>query len=378
MKIALVTNNYRPYAGGVVSSIDTLAGQLVKLGHQVYIVTLDFEGLGNSYDGQIAIIRVFCPLRFVYKTNHIAIPWFPNQAIRRILAGIRPDIIHSHHPFLLGVSALKAGEKLGIPVVFTYHSQYEKFAYHVPMPQDICMSLIRKKTLAYCNRVQGIIAPSAFIVQDLVQNGCQVITKVLPSGVLPIYFESKIAIKPVKDCFELLTVSRFAKEKTITFLLEMFAKLAQNHKNFKFTLVGYGPEKSYLLNYAYFRLNLLPEQVKFIDKPDTKEQLKQYYQQADLFVFASQAETQGLVLAEAMACGTPVVARYGPGQNDLVVNGQNGYLVHDLNEMVNVVSLIAKNRALHDSLQQGAWLAGKAYDPLFLAQKIVDFYQIFL
>lgn len=374
MKIALVTNNYKPYAGGVVSAIEVLANQLISIGHQVYIITLDFEGLGNSCEGEVIIIRIFCPIRFIYQTKHIAIPWLPNQAVLQALESIKPDIIHSQHPFLLGVAAIKAGQKLDIPVIFTYHSQYEKFAHLVPLPQALCTNLIRQKIINYCNQVNGIVAPSSFVAQVLQAQGCIVPTQIIPSGVAPFYLEQNPVYKKIKKPFELLTVSRFAKEKDLPFLLDMFSKLVKLDPNFKLTLVGYGPEKDYLIYYAYEILKLLASQVTFVEHPH-KARLKQLYRDSDLFLFASMAETQGLVLAEAMACGTPVVALAGPGQNDLIVNGKNGFLVKTSDEMANVIQFIASDPTLYQNLQKMAFESGKCYDPRVLACRLIDFYQ---
>lgn len=374
MKIALVTNNYKPYAGGVVSAIETLTSQLVSIGHQVFIVTLDFEGHGNSLEGEVTIIRIFCPIRFIYQTKHIAIPWLPDQAVLQALKNIKPDIIHSHHPFLLGISAIKAGQKLNIPVVFTYHSQYEKFAHLVPLPKFLCTNLIRQKIINYCNQVNGIIAPSSFVAQVLQSQGCVVPIKIIPSGVAKLYLKQGPIYKKPKKIFELLTVSRFAKEKDLPFLLDMFARLIKLSANFRLTLVGYGPEKNYLMYYAYEILRLSKIQLVFVEQPP-KTRLKQLYRKSDLFLFASMAETQGLVLAEAMACGTPVVALAGPGQDDLIINGKNGFLVKTSDEMMQIIQLIANNLHLHQKMQKFAFESGKCYDPKLLTSRLIDFYQ---
>lgn len=371
MKIAIVTNNYKPYSGGVVSSIDSFATNLAAEGHKVFIITLDFTGLGNSYNGNISVIRIFSPIRFVYKTNHIAIPWLPSRAILQILQDINPDVIHSQHPFLLGSSALKAARALDVPVVFTYHSQYEKFAHHVPLPDKITKGVIRTMTSAYCDDVDGIIAPSGSVA-DLIKNGgCATNVKVIPSGILPIYLKSKFKCKKENSYFNLLTVSRFAKEKEIPFLLKMFAQLDDR---FKLTLVGYGAQYQYLRSLAYDDLKFTEERVKFVVRP-AKTKIVQLYKQSDAFVFASRAETQGLVLAESMATGTPVVARYGPGQDDLVVDGSNGFLVNSIDEMVDRVQLLASDRELHLKMQRAAFKAGSCYDSLALSRKLVEFYE---
>lgn len=371
MKIAVVTNNYKPYSGGVVSSIDTFAQHLAILGHQVYIITLDFEGLGSTYGEQISIIRLCSPVRFNYRTFPIAIPWLPQRTLWQTLQEINPQIVHSQHPFLLGVAALKASRKLGIPILFTHHSQYEQFAHLIPFPQLLAAGIIRKQTLAYCQAVDGVVAPSNFIQQLLRQQGCKTPVRVIPSGILPIYLSSTQIRKPIRQKFQLLTVSRFAKEKNIPFLLEMFAMLPDP---FHLNVVGYGPEEAALRHYAYTVLQIPKERLTFIERP-TKPALQKFYQTADLFVFASTAETQGLVLAEAMASGTPVIALAGPGQDELVINGKNGFLINSQAEMALNIQKIFNDPNLHWQLQKGAFASGKNYAPARLTQELVNFYQ---
>jgi len=373
----LVTNNYKPYSGGVVSAIDTLCQSLVQLGHQIYIVTLDFEGKGSSDISPVPVIRLVCPVRFRYKDSYIAIPWQPDQAIFDLVRTIKPDIIHASHPFLLGVSALKAGQKLQIPLVFTYHSQYEKFAHWLPIPEVISICLIRQKILTYCTQVSGIIAPSYSIASSLnscLSNMCSTPIRVIPSAISRLYLDTQFSYKLTNSyLFKLLTVSRFAKEKNLGFLLWMFKQLVSISPNFCLTLVGYGPELANLKHEAYQVLGFCQQQLIFVERPD-KATIKQLYQSSDLFVFASQAETQGLVLAEAMACGTPVVALAGAGQNDLVINHQNGFLVQDLNQMVRSILKIAHNPALHQKMQKAAFRTAQNYDPVRLAHQQIEFY----
>ena len=94
-----------------------------------------------------------------------------------------------------------------------------------------------------------------------------------------------------------------------------------------------------------------------------------------MFIFASQAETQGLVLAEAMANGTPVVSLAGPGQDELVINGQNGFLVQDKFQMAQAVRLLESNAKLHQSMQKNAFKTGQLFEPKRLCAQLFDFYQ---
>ena len=99
MKILFVTNNYKPYSGGVVSSIDAFSLELRKQGHIVSIVTLDFEGAKETDEH---VIRIVCPLKFFYKTNPIAVPIFVRWQLSGIIQSFKPDVVHAHHPSCSG------------------------------------------------------------------------------------------------------------------------------------------------------------------------------------------------------------------------------------------------------------------------------------
>jgi 1,2-diacylglycerol 3-alpha-glucosyltransferase len=369
LKIAIVTNNYKPYSGGVVSSIDSYATTLKSLGHKVFIITLDFLNVGSSPEENI--YRIKCPIRFKYKNNIMALPWRANNAVSKLLKELSPDIVHSQHPFLLGQSALNVSRKLNIPIVFTYHTQYELYLHYIPLPQFMLKSLLKKITQNYCNSVNGIIAPSNLIKNYLLDNGIIKPIKVIPSGILPIFIISDFKERKINYPVKLLTVSRFVKEKNIKFLLEAFSRLDQN--KFEFTLVGYGAYLPQLKNYAFNILGLKKENLKFIQKP-AKENLVQYYRDSDLFIFSSKSETQGLVLAEAMSSGRPVVALNAPGSDEIVVNNVNGFLVQDVNEMCQKINYIVNNLELFKQMQYNAWLSAQKYNPINTTNSLIDFY----
>lgn len=368
LTIAIVTNNYKPYAGGVVNSITSFYHELKQQGHAVTIITLDFLNTPAPYEEDV--IHVPCPITFLYKTNHMAIPWRANHYVLQIIKKINPDIIHSQHPFLLGQSALKAAKQLHIPIVFTYHTLYDQYVHYAPMlPAWISQRLVMQTVNTYCALVDGIIAPSSAMHNALTAAHIKNNIRTLPSAIAPVFFELQPISKKRSPSFKLLCVSRFVQEKNLYFLLDLLATL--DHR-FTLTLVGYGVELSALQHYAYTTLQL-HERVLFIVKP-SKDELVNLYQQADLFVFASQTDTQALVLAEAMACSTPVVSLNGPGQRDIIKQGINGYLVHSLQEMHHAITAIADDPQLHIALQEGALQTAQHYKPTCITRQLLDFY----
>jgi len=369
LKIAIVTNNYKPYSGGVVSSIDSFSRALRTLGNTVNIITLDFTN--DAHDDE-NVFRIKCPIKFTYKNNPIAVPLLPYKKIFSQIKKLSPDIIHSQHPFLLGNNALKVSNKLKIPIVFTYHTVYEEYLDYIPLPKIFTKPIVRSMVLSYCNRSDGIIVPSESIYNYLNQSSVKQSMQIIPSGILPVFEMNPFTQKEARGPFKLLTVSRFVKEKNIYFLLDVFSKL--NQDDFTFTLIGYGSELGNLKNYAYQKLNLSEQNLKFIEKPD-KEVIASFYRDSDVFIFSSTTETQGLVLAEAMSCGTPVVALKASGSNDIIKNGTNGFLVESKHEMIKRINQISKDPILHRQMQKQSWLTGQSYNSFNSTQKLINFYK---
>lgn len=373
MNILMVTNNFTPYTGGVVSSIKALVDELQKSGHSVILITLDFTG---NNDDPPWVKRIYCPLKFMYKTNHMAIPWRAKSQITNIMAGYKPDIIHLHHPFLLGSIAYKLARTHKIPVVFTYHTIYEAYAHYVPLlPRFLTADIIKKQVLYFCTQVDGIIAPSSYI-NDYVSQYTTKKTVTIPSGLLPQFMGATVIKKPQNEPIKLLVVSRMVKEKNLESILNVAQKLAQSKVAFRLVLIGYGGQYELLQSYAYQTLSLSQEQVIFVHKP-SKEVIAKAYQEADLFLFSSQTDTQAIVLAEAMAHGTPVIALDGPGQRDIIKDGLNGYIVQTDDQMVKEIEQLAFNRALLDQLSGGAHKTSQDYHPTKVAERCVQFYSSF-
>lgn len=373
LNVCMITNNYTPYSGGVVSSIKSHKQELENLGHKVKIVTLDFLN-SDVKDIEENVIRLSCPLKLKYYNNPIAFPLCPDKQILKIIEKLNPNIIHTHHPFLLGSSALKASKILDIPLIFTYHTIYEKFLHYIPIPKLILEPLIKTIVKSFCSEVKNIIVPSSSILEYIKTNNIissQNKIKIIPSGILNIFKKENFEYKSLSNKFKLLTVSRFAKEKNIDFLIKAFSKLDQNI--FEFTLVGYGPELESLQHYAYNKLKLNNKNIKFIIKPD-KQDLVKLYDKSDLFLFASQNETQGLVLAESMARGTPIVALTGSGIYDIIDTNYNGFIVNNITEMILTINFIKNNIVLFKNLQYNSWNTGKNYWPESCTQKLINFY----
>lgn len=365
--ILFVTNNYRPYSGGVVHSIDATVQELRASGHDVYIVCPQF--FDAHPDDQEYIIRLPSLFRFMYKQNYMAVPWRPYYHLARVCNVLKPHIVHVHHPFMLGPVAVAYAKSVGVKVVFTYHTMYEAYAHYALLPRWVMAPMIEKTVIKFCKTVDHIVAPSHGIQQHLIQHGVTAVT-VIPSGLRTEFRNPQFLPKKLNKPYQLLYVGRFVQEKNIPFLVDVIAQLPDEYH---MTFVGYGSDTEYIKRYIYSVRGLSAEQVKFVIKPDVGT-LLEAYRSAHLFLFPSQTDTQGLVLAESMACSTPVVALDGVGQRDLVRHGKNGFLVNSVTEMSDMVRRICADSNLYLYLQVGAWEASQAYDAQVLTDRLMILY----
>lgn len=373
LTIFLVTNNYRPYSGGVVSSVEVLCNELKKRGHTVFIITLDF--LGPEQGPEINIIRIPSLIRFKYKGNHMAIPCRADSHMQRLVATLKPDIIHVHHPFLLGVTAFKAAKQKNIPIVFTYHTQYESYLHYVPLPQPITYFLLKKRLHTFCKAVDALVFPRAFLADHVKKKfGIKNYYTVIPSSIDEQFFAPS-TVSPSNKEWVLLTVSRFTPEKNLFFLLRVIKLLSSLPIVLK--LVGYGTQLEELKHYAYNELELSIRTVIFIIKPP-KNMLIDVYKSAHLFLFSSLTETQGIVLAEALVSGLPVIALDAPAQRECIEQGFNGFLVNSEYEMKEKIELLRKDKELYKTLKEEASKSGRLYHPTRYAHRVIDLYTNFL
>ncbi len=331
-KIAMFTNNYFPVIGGVPISIKRLSKALEKNGHQVKIYAPKYKKQSNIDEKNI----FRCSTLYYYKESGLDMPVtniFSPQ-IKKDFAAEDFDIVHCHHPFWLGSKGRRLAEKNNIPTAFTYHTRLEKYAHYVPdilfMRKFFANRLSHFLIKSFSNKTDAVFAPTDSTKEYLRNVGVSRYIKVLPTGIdFDNYKADKEKISKLKDKYLadndylLLTVARLSKEKNLYFLLDGIKKLKEKSDfSFKLLIIGEGSEKENLEK--YIKENNLVEDIEMIGAVDFRE-ISKYYLAADLFVFASTSETQGMVLLEAMAGYTPVVAVRSSGIDDVIENDNNGY-----------------------------------------------------
>lgn len=373
MRIAMFTNTYLPHVGGVARSVKTLEDECRKLGHDVCVIAPQSDHAKDSPDVlRVPAIQNFNGSDFSFRLPAPTVIW-------DFIEKFQPDVIHSHHPFLLGDSALREAWKARIPIVFTHHTLYERYTHYVPMDSPALKRVAIQLATEYCNLCSKVIAPSESIAKLLKERGVITPIEAIPTGIDTEEFsradgaEFRREHDIPEDCIVIGHVGRLAEEKNLRYLVEAVGAELRKSENVRFLLVGDGPEKEKLVH-------ALDDCRDRVIAPGALQgrDLCNAYAAMDLFVFASQSETQGMVLAEAMAAGVPVVSLDGAGVREIVDDGKNGLL---LNGEADVRTFSAAIRRLIDEedfrhhCAEGAKQTAADYDRKATSLRITGLYE---
>jgi glycosyltransferase involved in cell wall biosynthesis len=331
MKILYISDVYFPRINGVSTSIRTFVKQMQSLGHEVHLIAPDYAA---STEDESWIKRM--PARSIYfDPEDRLMKW---SAVMQKLPELRRenyDLIHVHTPFVAHYLGLRLARELNVPCVETYHTFFEDYLHHyLPwIPKAIARSIARTISKRQCNAAHAIVAPSKPMLDVLRAYGVKAAAEIIPTGLQEHSFNEadgkafRVKYDIALERPMLLFVGRVAFEKNISFLLEMTKLLIEKHPDALLVVAGQGPAEKSLHKLA---ADLgLDNNIKFIGYLDRNTELNACYQAADIFVFSSKSETQGLVLLEAMAQGTPVVAIAELGTASILIEGQGALIAPD-------------------------------------------------
>jgi 1,2-diacylglycerol 3-alpha-glucosyltransferase len=319
----MFTNTYLPHVGGVARSVSTYEEEFRRRGHHVRIIAPEFDGAEESP----YVLRVPAIQNFNGSDFSVQLP--QPGLIAEDLDDFDPQIIHSHHPFLLGDSALRAAWTRRLPLVFTHHTLYEQYTRYVPLDSEALQRVAIQMATEYCNLCTHVIAPSESIAELLVQRQVTRPISAIPTGIDLEKFGNgdgrrcREKYNIPADALVIGHVGRLAGEKNLPYLARAVGEFLAKHQDAYWLVVGTGESAEAVQGTIAEMAN--PQQL-IMAGCQTGQELVDHYTAMDLFVFSSQSETQGMVLAEAMAARTPVVALDGPGVRD-VLNDVSGRLL---------------------------------------------------
>lgn len=335
MRIGIFTDTYFPQVSGVATSIRVLKQQLEKNGHTVIIfTTTDPEATLPQWD----IIRLGSIPLMSFKERRIAIQGLGKAY--KIAKDFQLDIIHTQTEFSLGIMGKLLGRMLRIPTVHTYHTMYEKYLHYIAKGKVLRPSHVAYISKTFCNQTNGVIAPSQLTKKTLENYGVLQEISVIPTGVeIPLYEKEKAldlreSLGYTETDIVLLSLCRLSKEKNIQAILSALPKLMVQYSNIKLCIVGDGPERR-ALEKQVEKLGL-EEVVRFVGEV-VHTQVYLYYQMADLYVNASESETQGLTYLEAIVNRIPVIAKKNDYLKEMITQPGIGQLFQTDQDLVQTI-----------------------------------------
>lgn len=374
MNIGFFTDSYRPYTSGVVRSIELFTREFNVREHEVYIFGPDYPLI--HYPREDKVFRFASIPAPTMPEFSIPIPF--SAQLGTTLRRINLEVIHVHSPFLLGRLGAYAARQYGLPLIFTFHTLYEQYVHYLPVAQQTTKLMVQTIGRDFCNRCDLVIAPSRLVENYLREIGVTVKVAVIPTGIDLKEFEdtdsrwlqTNFQVSPTERI--LLFVGRLGKEKNIIFLLESFYRVQQEISDLRLVIVGGGPQEEDLRRLC-IKLGIDGKVIFTGVLP--RNQLVHCYAAADLFVFPSVTETQGLVIAEAKAAGLPVVAIRAFGAAEMVRHGEDGFLAeHSQDSFTGSIIRLLRDRSLYEKMSRNALINAGELSSSSSAEKMLAQY----
>lgn len=382
MRIGLFTDTYPPFINGVSTSVLMLKQGLEKLGHEVFVVTVNDEAFSYKKEDNVLKIPSFPVGIMNFRQSGI----YPLRALK-IIKKWNLDIIHTHTEFSIGTFARLVSKQFNIPLVHTYHTMYEEYIYYITKGyfDSASKKLVEYLTLFLCDKtIDELIVPTEktkilFKEKYKVKRDVHVI----PTGIDVSRFyneninkdevlelKKELGIKPRN--FNILYIGRIAKEKNIEFLIENFKNVLKKVRFCKMYIVGDGPDIKDLIELT--NKNKLDDKIVFVGKVPW-EDVPKYYAACDVFVTASTSETQGLTVLEAMAASKPVVAIKDESFELVIDNGKDGLLFKNEKEYVECIYKLYKDKKFYNEIKVAARKKSNLYSSDMYAKNVLKIYK---
>lgn len=380
MNIGLFTETYYPEINGVAASVYVLKEELEKQGHNVYVFTTTSKGAPKNEKNVYRVHSLPCIL---ISDRRVGLLYQRKIAVK--IKKLNLDIIHTNTEFSLGIFGRIMARELKIPIVHTYHTIYEDYTHYVTkgvLPDNKAKKAVRAFSKVCCNSVDEVIVPTEKVKELLRDYRVKRHIEVIPSGIdLDKFDEGRYKAEELdkirseygiqKNDKVILYLGRVSREKNIEELLYYMPSYMEKHEDTKFVLIGDGPASSHLKNMV--KGQACEDSILFLgEKP--YDEVGKYYQLGDVFVSASNSETQGLTFIEAMASGLPVIAKEDKCLDGILEEGENGYFFRNQEEF---------HHALDNILYSGkdVWYHKRAKETAYrfsthmFASEILDVYE---
>ena len=378
MRILLVSDVYFPRVNGVSTSIQTFARQFLALGHEVTLIAPSYA---TEAEERFPIHRI--PSRPVpFDAEDHLMQRAPIRLLYPEIARLKPDVVHIQTPFAAHYEGVRLASYLRVPLIETYHTYFEEYLenYLPLLPRQLLRLAARRFTVSQCRSVDALVVPSTPMLNVLRGYGVSADCHVIPTGISSesfacgdgAAFRARHGIPPDRPL--MLYVGRVAYEKNVQFLIDVVEATRRSLPDILLVIAGEGPARG-ALERDVARRGLL-KHVLFSGYLGRDRELPDCYAAADVFVFASRTETQGLVLLEAMAAGTPVVTTAVMGTEAVMSDGAGGLVVpEDAYRFSDALSRLLGDRELSSRLSGEATRKAAEWSDRALAEKMLCLYE---
>lgn len=377
MKILITSDWYKPAINGVVTSIINLSEELTKIGHDVKILTLS-RNVSSYKEGNVFYIKSI-PFN-VYPEVRASVLLF-DELLDELVAW-KPDVVHSQCEFFTYTYGKLVAKRAHCPLVHTYHTMYEDYSSYLKIKKELGKHIIAFMSKNRLRDATVVVAPTIKVRRILKSYEITKEIKIVPTGIDLSKYDYDLKdtdIIKLKGKYNiplnskiLLYLGRLGKEKNLIELLNSFNVLINSNKNVHLLIVGGGPFESKVRD-TVEKLKL----TKFVTMTGmvNPEEVPNFYKAADIFVSASQSETQGLTYIEAISNGLALVCKYDECLENVLIDGYNGYFFKDSNEFSEKINYILNNDLL-DKLKSNSLKKRSNYSKEFFADSLVNIYNL--
>lgn len=385
MRVGIFTDTYTPFVNGVTTSVLMLKKGLETKGHKVYVISVNPETMNFSLDSTGTVLRIPGIPIGIYDYRLTGI--YPLKALKQIKKW-HLDVIHSQTEFGVGTFARIVAKQLNIPLVHTYHTMYEDYVHYITHGyfDKPSKKIVEYLTLFYCDKtINELIVPTKkawelFKDKYMVDRNVHIV----PTGIDTDRFKlannknfnrqkEREKLNLSKDDFIITFVGRIAEEKNIPFLLKNMKTIIKKCSNVKLLVIGDGPDLEKYKKYS--EKNKISENTVFVGKV-AWEDIPKYYLMSDAFATASQSETQGLTVIEAMAASLPVVCINDESFTTTVIDNLNGLIFENDKQYIESIEKLYNNKELLKRLRKGAENTAEMHTVKYFAERVLDVYNI--
>ncbi|MEW6516771.1 MAG: glycosyltransferase [candidate division FCPU426 bacterium] len=377
MHIGMVTDTFLPRINGVTKSTLTFAEHFRRLGHRVTIFAPRYPG---AQEENPEVLRFPSYYLFFSPEDRLGNTLSPTaRRLFKKLPELKLDIIHTQTPFALGIAMARQARRLGLASLHTYHTLFEAYMPHYfkLLPRSLDKPIVASFSRWFCDQHDQVIVPSSAIAEMLAGYRLRAPIKILPTGTDLSPFQNldgkrmreKLGFGPEDKM--LLSMGRVAHEKNIPFLFDVLERLQAKQPRARLVVAGQGPALESVK--AESEKRRLGERVVFLGLLNRRD-WADLYAAADLHLLASVTETQGLVLTESMAAGTPCVAVAAMGVRDVMQGGGGLAVSLNLEEFTAAVLRLLEDKQLYAAKVEECSRQAHAWSAETKAQEMLDNY----